>query len=74
MGDIIEVLDEFTVQRRIRTREGKPKHMELCIIFPDYMDHDNLIVSYTPENDETANEDYVDMLEAVIDVTEYENK
>ena len=73
MGDFIQVLDEFTVQRRERASDGKKNHLELCIIFPEYMDHENLIVSYTPGNDEAANEDYTKMLLAVLDVTDYDD-
>jgi hypothetical protein len=73
MGDVIQVLDTFTVERRIRISGGKPEHTELCIIFPEYMDHENLIISYTPENDESANEDFTTMFQSVLDVTDYDD-
>lgn len=48
VGDVILVQDSITVERRVRD-DGKKKHYELCIIYPDYMNHDNDIVEYKTE-------------------------
>ncbi len=45
MGDLILLEDSITVEKRVRD-DGKKKHYELCIIYPDYMNHDNDIVEY----------------------------
>lgn len=52
MGDLIEVKEIFQInlQRRI-SENGKAENHELCIIFPDCMDHDNVIVWFRDECD-----------------------
>lgn len=51
MGDLIEVKDTFIVQLQKRISNGQPDAFELCIIFPEYMDHDNETVWYRYERD-----------------------
>jgi hypothetical protein len=50
MGDVIQLLDSFTIERRDR-HDGRKHTFELCIIYPDYMEEDNYIVKCKNEND-----------------------
>jgi hypothetical protein len=69
MGDVIQVLDEFTIQRCDR-HNGKKHIFELCVIYPDYFDHDNEIVVF--EDEESMNTVYTQLIEDVIEAL-YEN-
>jgi len=51
MGDLIEVKDTFTIQLQRRMSDGKPDAFELCFMYPEYMDHDNVTVWYKYERD-----------------------
>jgi hypothetical protein len=50
MGDLIEVKETFQInlQRRV-SGNRKTENYELCIIFPDCMNHDNVIVWFKDE-------------------------
>lgn len=65
MGALIEVKETFTIQFQRRMREGKPDQFELCIIYPDCLEHDNTIVAYKYEKDA-----YQDFENAINDVLE----
>lgn len=68
MGDLIEVKEQFTIQLQCRKRDGKPDKIELCIIYPDCMDHDNTIVWYRDEKD--AYSDLEDIVNKSLEVLE----
>jgi hypothetical protein len=68
MGDLIEVKDQFTIQLQRRIRDGKPDQNELCIIYPDCLDHDNTIVWYKDEKDAYA--DLENIVNAALEVLE----
>ena len=51
MGDLIEIIDTFTIQLQKRVSDRKPDAFELCIIYPEYMDQDNVTVWYKHEPD-----------------------
>ncbi len=68
MGDLIEVKDQFTIHLQRRMRDGKPDQIELCIIYPDCLDHDNTIVWYKDEKD--AYTDLENIINATLEVLE----
>lgn len=52
MGDVIQLLDSITIEMHLRD-DGKRKHHEICIIYPEYMNHDNDVIEY--KNEEIRN-------------------
>ena len=52
MGDLIEVKETFQInlQRRVWAN-GKGENHELCIIFPDCMNYDNVTIWFKDEID-----------------------
>ena len=67
MGDLIEVKDRFIVQLQRRMSDGKSDAFELCIIYPEYMDHDNVTVWYKYEPD--ALDDLVSIIQSAGEIT-----
>ena len=65
MGDVIQLLDSFSIERRDR-HNGKKHTFELCIIYPDYMDKDNYIIKC--KNEDSMNDLYLMMINKVHDV------
>jgi len=59
MGDVIQVLDTFSVERRDR-HDGKKHTFEICLIYPDYFDRDNTIIKC--KNEDKMNELYEEMI------------
>ena len=66
MGDLIEVKETFQInlQRRV-SENGKSENHELCVIFPDCMNHDNVIVWFRDEIDA-----YIELIDIVKSVVE----
>jgi len=51
MGDLIEIIDTFTIQVQRRMSENMPDRFELYFIYPDCVDHDNITVWYSDESE-----------------------
>jgi hypothetical protein len=66
MGDLIEVKETFQInlQRRVWAN-GKGENHELCIIFPECMNHDNVTIWFKDEIDA-----YTELKDIVIKVAE----
>lgn len=66
MGDLIEVKETFQInlQRRVSSN-GKTENHELCIIFPDCMNHDNVIVWFKDEIDA-----YIELKDIITSIVE----
>lgn len=62
MGDVIQLLDSFSIERRDR-HNGKKHTFELCVVYPDYMDKDNHILKCKNEKD--MNEKYTEMIKVL---------
>lgn len=54
MGDLIEVKDTFSINIQRRMKDGKGENHELCIIYPECMDHVNVIIWFKDEIDAYA--------------------
>jgi hypothetical protein len=52
MGDVIEIIDSLTIQSQIRMKDGAKIEYEICIIYPDAMDKDNVTLNYGHHEDE----------------------
>lgn len=46
MGDVIEIIDSLTIQSQIRMKESGKLAYEICIIYPEAMDKENVTLSY----------------------------
>lgn len=66
MGDVIEVIDSLTVQSQIRMKDDGKRLYEICVIYPDCMDKDNVTLSY----DHYESEMQLDFERIVHDVNE----
>jgi hypothetical protein len=49
MGDLIEVKDTFIIQLQRRMSDKKSDVFELCMIYPECMDHDNVVFWFKDE-------------------------
>jgi len=66
MGDIIEILDSLTVNSQMRIKNDGKRSYEICVIYPDCMDKENVTLSY----DHYENEMQLDFERIVQDINE----
>jgi len=67
MGDVIQVLDELTVQRQCR-HDGKKSIYEIEVMFPEYLDRDNMTIRC--DSEDASAEMFVNMITDIISYRE----